>query len=88
MIVSSDGFTDNSGTIRYMDTITYNFNIEINYSCPVKELSDQTGTILPSYNIFYGLPLSEEIIVPKLEPIPTCGLSSDDVEYQLLDENG
>ena len=43
MVVNSDGFTDSSGTIRYMDPITYNFNVtivgsEYDYGCPVKEL--------------------------------------------------
>ena len=45
MVVSSDGLTDSSGTIRYMDSIAYPFNViivgsEYDYDCPVKELID------------------------------------------------
>ena len=32
------------------------------------------------------MPLAEEINVPRLDPAPPCEFTSDDVEYQLLDE--
>ena len=72
----------------YVPSIVVRIEIEV-LSCTILELVDPADqpTVSPLYFIF-ELPHSEVIELPKFEPVPHCGLSNSDLDYEILDSDG